>query len=188
MPPKAKFDREKVIAAALEIVEERGIDALTARALGSRLGSSARPIFTLFDGMDEVYSCTVAAAKGIYAEYVKKGLACPIPFKGVGQSYIEFAARRPQLFRLLFMQGDAADSGGVLRGIEDNYASILDSVRQGYGLDGKSAEKLYFNLWVYTHGIATLVATGVCAFTAEEASELLTFAFRGMLYELRGEL
>ena len=55
MPPKAKFTRSELIQAALDLVRSKGADALTARALGQRLGSSARPIFTVFQSMDEVW-------------------------------------------------------------------------------------------------------------------------------------
>ena len=54
MPPKPKFTREEIAAAALEIVKESGVDALTARNLGDRLGTSSRPIFTAFKNMSEV--------------------------------------------------------------------------------------------------------------------------------------
>ena len=66
MPPKAKFAKEEVISAALGIVRENGFDALTARELGARLGSSARPIFTLYSGMEEVLRDTVRAARDLY--------------------------------------------------------------------------------------------------------------------------
>lgn len=48
MPPKAKFAKEEIVNAALDIVRTEGFESLTARALGSKLGSSARPIFTVF--------------------------------------------------------------------------------------------------------------------------------------------
>ena len=54
MPPKAKFTRDEILEMAFQIAKEEGIDAVTARELGSRLGSSARPIFTVFENMDEV--------------------------------------------------------------------------------------------------------------------------------------
>ena len=41
MPPTAKFSKEKIVEAALDIVRTEGFDALTARALGTKLGSSA---------------------------------------------------------------------------------------------------------------------------------------------------
>ena len=62
MPPKPKFTREEITAAALDLVSERGIDALTARDLGVRLGSSARPIFTVFKNMEEVQQAVRQAA------------------------------------------------------------------------------------------------------------------------------
>lgn len=40
MPPKPRFTREEIVAAALDIVSRQGIEALTARELGEALGSS----------------------------------------------------------------------------------------------------------------------------------------------------
>ena len=54
MPPKPKFSRDEIVQAALALVSEKGAEALTARELGMRLGSSARPIFTVFKGMEEL--------------------------------------------------------------------------------------------------------------------------------------
>ena len=56
MPPKAKFTKEEIINAAFEITRRDGFDALTARSLAAELGSSPRPIFTVFSGMEEVQS------------------------------------------------------------------------------------------------------------------------------------
>ena len=63
MPPKAKFSREEIIDAAINIVREDGFDALTSRALGTKLGSSARPIFTVFQNMEEVQQVVIITAK-----------------------------------------------------------------------------------------------------------------------------
>ena len=52
MPPKFRYTREEMIAAALELVRQGGKDALTARALGAKLGCSAKPIFGLFRNME----------------------------------------------------------------------------------------------------------------------------------------
>lgn len=43
MPPKAKFTREEIIQAAIQIVREKGPEAVTSRELAKRLGSSACP-------------------------------------------------------------------------------------------------------------------------------------------------
>lgn len=54
MPPKAKFSKEQITEAGLQIVREKGTDSLTARALGEKLGSSSCPVFTVFKNMEEV--------------------------------------------------------------------------------------------------------------------------------------
>lgn len=190
MPPKAKFTRDKIIQAGLNIIRENGVEALSARALGAKLGSSARPIFTVFESMEEVQAEIKKSAKSIYAEYVKKGLEQELAFKGVGTQYILFAIQEPKLFQLLFMfeQKQSPAVVNVLPMIDDNYKDILLSVQNGYHLSENKAEQLYRHLWIYTHGIAVLCATNMCVFTAEETGRLVTQAFRGILKEIKTEI
>ena len=93
MPPKAKFTKKEIVQAALEIVRADGISSLTARALGLKLGSSSRPIFTVFTSMDEVLQEVEEAAKILYREYIQRGLQDTPAFKGVGTEYIMFRLR-----------------------------------------------------------------------------------------------
>lgn len=188
MPPKAKFTKEEVISTAFEIVKENGFEALTARYLGKRLGSSARPIFTVFDGMDEVESGVVERAKSLYNDYVAKGLADAMPFKGVGTQYIKFAVDYPKLFQLLFMaKYDDKRVDGILPVLDDNYREILGAVQNQYVLKRESALRLYRHLWIYTHGIATLCATKTCAFSEEEISGMMTDVFVSLLKRIKEE-
>ncbi len=187
MPPKAKFTKEEIIEAALEIVRSKGFPALTARALGAKLGSSARPIFTIFQSMEEVQQAVTCAAKAMYREYVQRGLADTPAFKGVGTQYILFSMNEPKLFQLLFMEEriDVPELSDVLPIIDESYDAILSSVKDGYGLTVETAEKLYRHLWIYTHGIATLCATKTCRFTGGEISTMMTEIFIGLLKTLK---
>lgn len=187
MPPKAKFTREEIIEAALDIVKTDGFEALTSRALGTRLGSSARPIFTVFQSMDEVQQAVIESAKALYKEYVDQGLMWEHPFKGVGTQYILFAVNKPKLFQLLFMaeQPGIPDLSGVLPLIEESYKEILLSIQNDYGISEPLAEKLYRHLWIYTHGIATLCATKMCRFTSDEISSMITEVCTGILKNIK---
>lgn len=189
MPPKAKFTREEVISAAFGIVGEEGLDALTARSLGEKLGSSARPLFTLFGGMDEIRAEVVAKAKELYDGYISEGLKGTPAFKGVGTAYIRFAAERPKLFNLLFMreQTGKPTKDSVLGLIDRNEEIILQSVIDSYGFAREEAKLLYLHLWIYSHGIAVLLATKVCTFTANEISEMLTEVCTGLIKKFRAE-
>ena len=189
MPPKAKFSKEEITKAALTIVREEGFDSLTSRALGAKLGSSARPIFTVFQNMEEVQQSVIQEAKKRYKEYVQKGLSQKPAFKGVGMQYILFAINEPKLFRLLFMNEHKQIPGltDVLPSIDDNYERILSSIQRNFGIDSVSAVKLYRHLWIYTHGIATLCATNMCRFTGEEISEMMTEVCVSLLKNMGGK-
>ena len=187
MPPKAKFKKEEITKAALDIVKADGFEALTSRELGIRLGSSARPIFTVFKNMEEVQQAVIQSAKMLYREYVDKGLTAEHPFKGVGTQYILFSVNEPKLFQLLFMteQSKIPDLAGVLPMIDESYEKILRSIQDDYGIDRLLAEKLYRHLWIYTHGIATLCATRMCRFTGAEISSMITEVFASLLKNVK---
>ncbi len=188
MPPKAKFTRNEILNMALYITKEQGIDAVTARELGNRLGSSARPIFTVFESMDEVKELVIIKSKELYGQYVEEGLKNELAFRGVGIAYIRFAIEQPKLFQLLFMRAtnESKDVSMILPIIDDNYEKILQSVQYPYCLEKKAAEKLYQHLWTYTHGIATMFATGLCSYTMEQLEERLTDVFKGLLLVEKG--
>ena len=187
MPPKCKFTREEIIQSALDIARSEGIAYITARALGAKLGSSSKPIFSVFENMEEVQAEVQKAAKALYAEYVQVGLRQELAFKGVGTQYILFAINEPKLFQLLFMseQSQKPSVAGILPIIDESYDQILLSVQNGYGLGKKDAENLYRHLWIYTHGIAVLCATNMCSFTAEEISKMMTEVCMSLLKEIR---
>lgn len=190
MPPKAKFTREEIIDSAIKLIETQGIQALKARSLGKSLKSSSRPIFTVFRNMEEVQSYTIRAVKKIYTQYIDEGLKETPSFKGVGKAYIRFAFERPVLFQLLFMreQSVVPDAENVLVYIdEENKDKILSSIENGYGLNREISEQLYLHLWIYSHGIAVLIATKVCVFSAEKVSEMLTEVFVSMLKKIKTE-
>jgi len=188
MPPKCKFTREEIIQAALDIARSEGVTAITARALGAKLGSSPKPIFSVFENMEEVQAEVLKAAKALYAGYVQTGLHREIAFKGVGTQYILFAIKEPKLFQLLFMSEQPREIpvSGILPIIDESYEQILLSVQNGYGLDRKDSEWLYRHLWIYTHGIAVLCATNMCSFTAGDISRMMSEVFVSLLKEIKG--
>lgn len=189
MPPKAKFTKEEILSAALDIVRSKGIDALTARLLADALNSSPRPIFTVFAGMDEIVREVILKAKSLYAEYVRRWLTCVPQFKGVGVQYILFAIEEPKLFQLLFMneRGSVPPLCEVLQLIEDSFEEILASITNAYGFDRDTALRLYYHMWIYSHGIATLCATKMCSFTADDISRMLTEVCASLIKKIKGD-
>lgn len=186
MPPKAKFTRIEIIQAALSMVKEDGLDSLTARSLGKRLGSSSRPIFTLFQNMEEVLKEVKQAANEIYNGYMKEALQEEMAFKAVGKAYIRFAKEDPHLFQLLYMsEREPSSKAFNIMLQDDNHEEIAKSIQDMYGVEQVDAWKIYQHLWIYTHGIASLCAMQVCSFDNQEIDALITDVFTGLLIQVK---
>lgn len=187
MPPKPKFTREEIVEAALRIIGRKGIDALTAQALGKELGSSARPIFTVFRNMEEVREEVRAAALKRFEKFSEKAIHYTPAFKQFGMQMILFALEEPQLYQFLFMVGD-----GQAHCFEEVFAKLgepawvcIDILQKEYGLSKEEAMELFRHVWIYTYGIGSLCATGMCRFTEEEINDLLGQDFMAMLFRIK---
>lgn len=183
MPPKPKFTKEKIVAAALKIVSESGMESLTARELGAKLGTSARPIFTVFNGMDELQNEVRAAAMARF-ENMRSENTDEMPiFKQIGMKMVLFGIKEPKLYQLLFMrENDGAASFEDIFGILGNTAEeCVKLIKSEHGLSDKHARDLFTNMWIYTFGVGTLCATRVCKFSEKELSLLLSSQFNAVV-------
>jgi len=184
MPPKPKFTKKEIVAAALELVSEKGIEALTARELGARLGSSARPIFTVFNSMEEVQVEVRAAALKRFESYAEKAMHYTPVFKQVGMQMILFAMEEPKLYQLVYMSENAGatDFEGIVDRLGDVAQLCVDVIQRDYSLSEKDAKALFEHVWIYTFGIGALCATGMCRFSQEEIIQMLGQDFMAMLF------
>ena len=174
MPPKVKFKKEEIIEAAVNITRERGINAVTAREVGAALGVSSRPLFTYFGTVDELKREVYNYAKSLYQQYVKNGLKAEIPFLGVGQNYIRFAKKEPELYKYLFLNPPDGVKGSAMDGLKLSQDLVRDSLIHIYHMDGDTADKYFRDLWLVAYSITTLIVTGDCPYSDEEISALFT--------------
>lgn len=189
MPPKAKYTREEIVEAALKIVAEKGTDALTARELGAAIGTSTRPIFTAFRNMEDVLDEVKTAAMRLFESYSEKTDKAAPAFKQVGLQMIIFAQEQPKLYRLLYMseKPEAQSFEDVFTNLGEIAQTCIDVIKRDYGLDENEAKQLFKQLWIYTYGIGTLIATGMCSFDMDEAQKMLTLEFVATLTLLKQE-
>lgn len=182
MPRSFLFTREQIVQAALELTREKGINAVTARALGARLGTSTKPIFGLFRSMEEVQQEVLAAADAVYHDYLRAHMAQDDypPYKASGMAYIRFAKEERELFKLLFMR----DRTGEVPAEDPQLEEIYRLISEKTGLSAEAARALHLEMWVFVHGFATMVATSYLDWFAwDEAliSRALTDAYRGLI-------
>lgn len=183
MPPKPKFTREEIIEAAMKIAAEKGMKALTSRELGAALGSSARPIFTVFKSMDELNAEVRRAALRCFEDHVRKAEGYAPVFKQVGLQMILFSMEHPELYRLLFMSENSEvksfdDFFGTLG---DTAEMCIEVIMQDYSLTRDEAMLLFKYTWIFTYGVGALIASGGCRFSETEIQAMLSREFMAIL-------
>lgn len=183
MPPKPKFTKDEIVQAALEVVSQKGVEALTAKELGDALGNSARPIFTVFRSMKEVQDEVRAAAMRRFERFAAQTLPDMPLFKQVGMQMVLFGAKEPKLYQLLFMQENhnAASFDDVFGALGPTAETCIQSLRNAHGLTEAESRLLFETVWIYTFGIGALCATGTCRFSEQRLGEMLSTEFQAML-------
>ena len=181
MPPKFKFTRDEITNAALNVTRKNGISGLTARALAAELGCSVKPIFGLFKNMEEVGQEVFIASDLLYQNYLREDMAKGkyYPYKASGMAYIRFAKEERELFKLLFMRDRSREK------IEENKEEIrplMQLIQQNLGISEDEAYLFHLEMWLYVHGIATMIATSYLDWDDEFISRVLTDAYMGLKY------
>lgn len=182
MPPRPKFTKEEVLAAALKIVRERGESALTARNLGAELGSSTRPLFTLFSGMDQIKQELVEGpATDLLFDSCQNIRDYTPAFKKFGMMLVEFAENEPNLFEFLFI----SSHGKTLSLQEWTHDRLgdqaVDIICSEYSLDRETARTLFREVWLHCFALCTLKVKNVVHLSEQEMSESLSRSFVGLL-------
>lgn len=185
MPPKFKFTREQIISAAVDVTRGSGIGGLTARALAAQLGSSPKPIFGLFQNMEEVQAEVIKSANAIYQSYLQKGMTAGKypPYKACGIAYIQFAKEERELFKLLFMRDRTTEN---IVSDREEIRPILEIIMKNLGISEDESVNFHTEMWIYVHGIATMIATSYLELDMEFISGALTDAFEGLKYRYTG--
>ncbi len=187
MPPKPKFTREEIVQTALEIVSQKGVEALTAKELGDALGSSARPIFTVFNSMKEVQDEVRAAAMHRFESFAEQKLPGMPLFKQVGMQMLLFGAREPKLYQLLFMQENrsAVSFDDVFGELSPTAGTCIGLIREEYDMSEAEARLLFENIRIFTFGVGALCATRMCHFSEAKLGEMLSTEFQAMMLLVR---
>lgn len=189
MPPKPKYTKEQIVAAALNVVSQNGVQALTAKELGKALGMSTSPIFTVFNSMQEVQQEVKAAAMARFETYAHKtGKDMPL-FKQFGMQMILFAKEEPHLYQLIFMSSEskAESFDDIYKHLGNVADECLDAIQADYSISRADSKMLFEHTWIHTFGIGVLYATGTCDFSQEQISEMLTQDFTAMMMLIKSD-
>lgn len=179
MPRDFLFTKDEIIKVALDLTREKGFSAVSTRALGEKLGTSSRPVFSHFNNMGEVQKAIIKSANDLYQTYRKEEVASGkyVPYKASGMAYIRFAKEEKELFKLLFMRDRSQEN---VKENPEEMDALIELISKQVNITKEMAKIFYFEMWAFTHGIASMIATNYLDWDETFISRVLTDSYEGL--------
>lgn len=159
--------KEALVAAGIDILDTRGLEALSLRAIAAHVGVSHTAPKNHFGSLKGLLTAIAAEGFRRHRAYMLLGVQGDDP-KGrqfaAMRGYIRFASDHPQLFRLMFSPALCAmDDPELSAAAADSYG-ILAGIAKGLDWDKSSApdadRRSELMLWSLVHGYAMLSLSG----------------------------
>ncbi len=179
MPPRTKVTREDIVEAGLALARTGGPEAVNARAVAAKLGCSTQPVFSNYGSMADLQKDVLAAAEGLLQKCLDRAQAAGTypPYKAMGLGYIGFAREEPALYQWLFMRDRTGQN--IPDGRAEN-RRVIRLVSKRTGLSEDKAWLLHLEMWIFVHGVASMLATGYIQWDETMVSDMLTDVFEGL--------
>ena len=180
MPAKKQITKAIISEKSFDYVRRKGIDALNMRDVAKECKCSTQPIYLAYKGIDELKQ---DIAQRAYEEFnnclLKEIKSGKYPeYKAIGIGYIRFAIEERELFKYLFMRNRSKDKGGVE---QNSFDGGIMTIMKNYGLYKDDAVTLHAEMWIFVHGIATMIATDYLDWDFETINRMITDAYKGLI-------
>ncbi len=180
MPPLKKVQKEDIIKVTLEILKREDMESLNARRIAKELNCSVQPIYHNFENMEELKQAAFLEMQCIYQRYMQIASEKEKAYKEMGLAYIKFAKDYPKYFKVLFMNKTNFTPESLIDN-DDIGNNIIKKGMESTGFSYEEQKKFHVKVWIFTHGIATLVATNTVKMTEKEIDELLGTTVKAMI-------
>ncbi len=182
MPTKIRISKDMILDAAFEIVRQDGMEKLSNRELAKKLKCSIRPIYYQFENVEEMQKELYIKIEQYFYEYLLDNMVEGIPqYKQIGINYIRFAKREKQLFQTLFMNSTGLTPDAFVSKDGEDYKEIEKLIKISTNLKEEEIKDFHTKMWIFCHGIATLVASGTVKLTDSQIQNLLSYEFQALM-------
>ena len=173
MARKETITKDAIIQAAFSILQEEGIEQVTARKLAAKANCSTQPIFRFYKSMDEVTAELADRSCQFFQDYYDQFQRQTVtPFVNLGQAYIKFAGEHKKIFEFVFLSPERFGKSmyDIVNGDEGYISREIQSAKnQG----SRNAGELFTRMWIFIHGAACMSLTGDYDLPDAETMQLL---------------
>ena len=172
MPPQKRIFQQDILQAAVQLVAQRGPQALSVRSLAREMGCSTQPIYSAFDSMDALHAALIDYVREHYLR------AQASSYKQVAISFLNFARSQKNLFRLVYLRQRPA---GETMFEDPNAPETIHQLEVSLELSQEKAAELHRRMEYYCYSMAVMMATGYLEFSEQQVGQELTEYYRIIL-------
>jgi AcrR family transcriptional regulator len=166
--------REKILNSARDLFVQQGVNSVTMRAISNAIEYTPATLYNYFADKEAILRALCHQDFELFTKHQSTAVQdVPDPverIKVLGKSYIDFAVKHPNHFRLIFMTPqDCAPNEEMLskkgEPHQDGYAFLLfcinDAIKNHRLREGqiKNPQLIAQTLWAAVHGVSTLEIT-----------------------------
>ena len=177
MPPRVKITEEQILDAVFTLTRTKGFEVVNARSIAKELGCSTHPIFRIFKNMGELKVEFMLYVEKYYTDFITSNVIEGDSFLSIGLAYVDFASKERNLFKMLFMSENFETNDFMSLIENEENQPIVSAIQEMVGVNEQKAKEIFINTWLYTHGIASMVATNNLSLTESRVEELLRSTF-----------
>ena len=182
MPTKIRISKDMILDAAFEIVRQDGMEKLSNRELANKLNCSIRPIYYQFENVEEMQKELYLKIEQYFYKFILDNMVEEIPkYKQVGINYIKFAKKEKKLFQTLFMTDVGLTPDAFVLKAGEDYKEIEKLIKISANIKEEDIRDFHTKMWIFCHGIATLVANDTIKLTDNQIQDLLSYEFQALM-------
>ena len=182
MPKKIKISKDMILEAAFEIVKNDGMEKLSNRELANKLNCSIRPIYYQFENVEDMQKELYKKIEKYFYKFLMDYMVDDIPkYKQIGINYIKFAKKEKKLFQTLFMSEFGLTPNAFISKEGKDYKEIEKLIKISTNLKNNDIKDFHTKMWIFCHGIATLVANNTINLTEDQIEQLLSYEFQALM-------
>ena len=181
MSKPTKITKEIILEKALEIIRTQGIEKVSNREIAKKLNSSIRPIYYQFKNSEELYNELLMKMETYFYSFLLDNEIEDIPkYKQIGINYIKFAKEESNIFKALFMKKNNLVVEHFIGQIKE-FKEIEKFVKVSTNLKNEEIKSFHVKMWIFTHGLATLIASNTINFNDQQIRDLLSYEFQALM-------
>ncbi len=186
MPAIAKVTKELIIDAAFEIAKEMGAENITARTVSQKLGCSTQPVLYHFKRIEDVRIAAHKKASEFHINYLTNlSGKYERPMLEVGMRHIQFAVEEKNLFCFLFHSNYYTDVSLSDWFTGEIFDSLFVILKRQAKVDQLEAYSIFSQIFLVTHGIASLLANNAMVYDESYCKKTLSNAYFGIMYLIK---